>query len=89
MTDKNEQMMSEPNPNTPISKRCKRCKQVKLFSDFDFSSKSKDKRAATCKSCMEERGIICEGPPHTNTCIIEKTLTVMYYELDCFLARCQ
>jgi len=26
----------------------------------------------------------CEGPGHTNSCV-NKTLTVMYYELECFL----
>lgn len=39
----------------PISQKCRTCRQEILVSEFDFSDRARDKRAATCKSCMEEK----------------------------------
>ena len=85
--------MSESKP-IPVSKKCRVCKEEKLLSEFDFSNKAKDKRCSICKTCEEERrytesGFCCGGPGHTNTCLINKTLITISYELDCFLARVQ
>ena len=43
----------------PINKKCRICKEEKLLSEFHFSDKSRDQRAATCKTCMEEREAEC------------------------------
>src|SRR5215469_8252903 len=78
----------------PVDKECPVCKKRKLLSEFVLAHKSSDKRASICKICEEEKRKVdsefcCDGPVHTNTCLINKTLDVMSWELDCFLARVQ
>lgn len=69
----------------PIEKTCKICKQKKLLSEFEFSSKARDKRATICKSCMEERKTECNESGHTDICIKNKFLTGVFHQLDCLL----
>ena len=66
----------------PISKRCRICKEKKLFSEFDINDKNKDKHDTICKSCIEKE----DQTPHTSDCITSKFLLGVYDQLDCLLA---
>jgi hypothetical protein len=86
--------MIEEESIPPIDKQCKKCGETKLLSEFDWLPKSEDKHNSICKACerkMQETDeeSSCEGPGHTNSCVINKTLTVMYHELELFLIRVQ
>jgi hypothetical protein len=68
----------------PVSKRCRTCKEEKLLSEFDFSSKSKSKRVATCKTCMDEKESVDHlgcCTPHFEQMVIEAT----FQQLDTVL----
>jgi hypothetical protein len=39
----------------PVDKKCRVCKTRKFLSEFGINDKAHDKRATTCKTCMEER----------------------------------
>jgi len=89
-----DQKLTEQDQPIPIEKKCSRCGEIKLLSEFDIAHKSTDDRAAICKTCErnrreEDSEFCCDGPGHTNTCLINKTLVTIYYELDVFLARIQ
>jgi len=77
-SDKERPMMK----TIPISKRCRICKEKKLFSEFDINDKIKDKHDTICKSCIENE----DQTPHTSDYITSKFLLSVYDQLDCLLA---
>jgi hypothetical protein len=70
----------------PISKRCSICKKIKLLSEFrfDISLKTKDHRAITCNSCMQQSEAEEQG--HSADCIENKFLLAVATQLDALLA---
>lgn len=68
----------------PVTKKCHVCKQLKLLSEFtlDMTLKTKDHRARTCNSCMEQE----EGNCHSADCIEGKFLQAVEAQLDTLLA---
>lgn len=66
----------------PVTKKCHVCKQLKLLSTLDMSLKTKDHRARTCNSCMEEEECNC----HSADCIEGRFLQAVEAQLDTLLA---
>jgi len=81
----NDGVKSKP---IPVDKKCRVCKMRKLLSEFEFNDKARDKRATTCKTCMEERKTEteCDQSGHTDVCIKNKYLIGVFNQLECFLA---
>ena len=80
--------------NIPVDKECSICLQRKLLTDFEPVNVTEDKRVFICKSCVETKQKMnpdfgCGGPPHTDRCMMDKILAIMYNELDLFLSRVQ
>ena len=75
-----DQKLTEQDQPIPIEKKCSRCGEIKLLSEFDIAHKS------TCERNRREEDseFCCDGEGHTNTCLINKTLVTIYYELDVF-----
>jgi hypothetical protein len=91
MNRANEHIVSKLKPidnikPIPINKRCSVCKQIKLLSEFEFdiSLKTKDHRAVTCNSCMQESEAEEQG--HTADCIESKFLLAVATQLETLLA---
>lgn len=67
----------------PIDKTCRLCGQRKLLCEFDFSNKAKDKRAATCKNCMEKKDE--QEPDYGACCQYHLVIANTYNQLDLLL----
>jgi hypothetical protein len=70
----------------PVDKKCRSCRKVKLLTEYDFSTKSKNGRAQECKECKERRQhkiCICPCP----NCKDEKLLDATYSLMELCLTR--
>jgi len=74
----------------PISKKCRRCKEEKLLSEFDLnlSGRSKDKHTSTCKACVQKQEETTDQDHwcgECNNCIQSEYLQGIYHSLTSLL----
>lgn len=83
----NDQKLIEQDQPIPIEKKCSRCGEIKLLSEFEIDEAANDKHADVCKSCVqhenEEYGKCCEA--HFQDMMMSNTfkqLTILLDQLE-------